>query len=108
MEHKNLIAGEWAASGSVTENINPSDTNDVIGCNASGDAAQMRDAIQSAADAFKAWSQSGIQQRFDCLDRIGTEILARKDELGLLLAREQGKTLPEAIGEVGRAGDVGF
>jgi aldehyde dehydrogenase (NAD+) len=46
------------------------------------------------------------QQRFDILDAVGTEILARRAELGDLLAREEGKTLPEAIGEVQRAGNI--
>ena len=46
------------------------------------------------------------QRRADALDQIGSEILARKDELGLLLAREEGKTLPEAIGEAARAGQI--
>src|SRR6185437_1284518 len=49
---------------------------------------------------------SSPQQRFDILDRAGTEILARKEELGRMLARENGKTVPEAIGEAGRAGAV--
>ena len=42
----------------------------------------------------------------DVLDRAGNEVLARADELGDLLAREEGKTLPEARGEVVRAGQV--
>jgi aldehyde dehydrogenase (NAD+) len=63
-------------------------------------------AVAAAAAAFPAWSTSGIQARSDALDKIGTEILARKAELGELLAREEGKTLPEAIGEVGRAGQI--
>ena len=89
-----------------SENINPSNTNDIVGVYARGDSAQTQDAIAAAAAAFPAWSHSGIQQRFDCLDKIATEIFARKEELGRLLAREEGKTLPEAIGEVGRAGQV--
>ena len=40
------------------------------------------------------------------LDRAATEILARKDEIGELLAREEGKTRPEAVGEVARAGQI--
>ena len=47
-----------------------------------------------------------IQQRFDILDRAGTEILARKDELGRILSREEGKTLPEGVGEAARAGQI--
>src|SRR2546423_15702099 len=53
--------------------------------------------------AVPAWSTSTPQSRFDALDAIGTEILNRKTELGDLLAREEGKTLPEATGEVVRA-----
>ena len=52
------------------------------------------------------WSVSTPQQRFDALDAVGTEILARRAELGDLLAREEGKTLSEAIGEAGRAGQI--
>ena len=47
-----------------------------------------------------------MQARADMLDKIGNEILARKDELGKLLSREEGKTLPEGIGEVVRAGNI--
>ncbi|MEO6276850.1 aldehyde dehydrogenase family protein [Roseateles sp.] len=104
--HKNLIAGEWLDGVAVSRNINPSDTRDLVGEYAQADAAQAELAITAATAAFPAWSLSTPQQRFDILDAIGTEILARRAELGDLLAREEGKTLPEAIGEVGRAGYI--
>jgi alpha-ketoglutaric semialdehyde dehydrogenase len=104
--YKNLIGGEWIEGARVSKNINPSDTRDVVGEFAQADAAQARDAIAAARAAFGAWSVSTPQQRFDVLDAAGTEILARKAELGDLLAREEGKTLPEAIGEVVRAGNI--
>lgn len=91
---------------SLSLNINPSDTRDLVGEFAQADAAQAREAIAAARDAFGSWSQSTPQQRFDVLDAAGTEILARRAELGDLLAREEGKTLPEAIGEVTRAGNI--
>src|SRR2546423_15499820 len=56
--------------------------------------------------AVPAWSTSTQRSRFDALDAIGTEILSRKAELGDLLAREEGKTLPEAVGEAMRAGYI--
>jgi aldehyde dehydrogenase (NAD+) len=102
----NFINGEWVATSNRFENINPSNTDDVIGEYAEADAEQAKTAIAAASAAFSQWSRSGIQQRFDCLDAIATEILARKEELGYLLAREEGKTLPEAIGEVARAGQI--
>ncbi|MDE0003616.1 MAG: aldehyde dehydrogenase family protein [Rhodospirillaceae bacterium] len=104
--HQNFIAGEWRATSETCRNINPSDTDEVVGEYALADVADTERAISAAAEAFPDWSNSGIQQRFDILDAIGTEILARKVELGRLLAREEGKTLPEAIGEAGRAGQI--
>jgi alpha-ketoglutaric semialdehyde dehydrogenase len=103
---KNFIAGDWVAGAGVSRNINPSNTNDVVGEYAKTDKAQTVQAIAAAKAAFPAWSRSTPQERFDVLNRVSAEILARKDELGRLLAREEGKTLPEAIGEVGRAGQI--
>lgn len=103
---KNLINGEWLDGAAVSRNINPSDTRDLIGEYAQADAAQAELAISAATAAFPAWSLSTPQQRFDILDAVGAEILARRAELGDLLAREEGKTLPEAIGEVVRAGNI--
>ena len=99
----NLINGEWVAGASEAPNINPSDTSDVIGLYAQADAAQAEAAIAAAHATFPAWSRSTPQQRFDLLDAVGNELLARKDEIGRLLSREEGKTLPEGIGETMRA-----
>ena len=63
-------------------------------------------AIAAAKAAFPAGGRPRPQQRADALDKIGNEILARKDELGRLLSREEGKTLPEGIGEATRAGQI--
>src|SRR3954454_10696452 len=103
---KNFIGGEWVDGSGVTRNINPSNTNDVVGEYAKADKAQTEKAIAAAKAAFPAWSRATPQQRHDALGKISTEILARKDELGRLLAREEGKTLPEAVGEVARAGQI--
>ena len=99
----NFINGEWVAGNHEEPNINPSDTSDVIGMYAHADAEQTRTAIAAAKAAFPSWSLSTPQQRFDLLDAVGSELLARKDEIGRLLSREEGKTLPEGIGETTRA-----
>jgi alpha-ketoglutaric semialdehyde dehydrogenase len=104
--HRNLIAGEWVAGATTTTNRNPSDVRDVVGDYAQADAAQARAAIAAAKRAFPAWATGSIQERSNILDRAGSEILARKDELGRLLSREEGKTLPEGIGEAMRAGQI--
>ena len=94
------------AGARYAPNINPSNLADVIGDYAQADAAQLDAAVQAAQAAFPAWSNGNIQARADALDRIGTEILARREELGTLLAREEGKTKPEGIGEATRAGNI--
>jgi aldehyde dehydrogenase (NAD+) len=104
--NKNFIAGEWLDGADVNLNINPSDTNDVVGEYARADAAQAEMAVDAAFEAAPNWARSTAEVRSDALDRIGTEILARREELGRLLAREEGKTLTEGIGEVVRAGRV--
>src|SRR5438094_3449717 len=102
----NFINGAWAEGTGEYANTNPSDTRDVIGRYSRATERQAKDAIGAAHAAFALWSVSTPQQRFDALDAIGTEIISRKAELGDLLAREEGKTLPEAIGEVVRAGYI--
>jgi aldehyde dehydrogenase (NAD+) len=103
--HQNLIAGEWTG-GDAIPNINPSDTNEVVGEYARGTAEDVKTAIAAAKAAFPAWSRSGILERHAVLKKTADEILARKDELGALLSREEGKTLPEGTGEVIRAAQI--
>src|SRR5438067_3126416 len=102
----NFINAAWAEGAGDYANTNPSETRDVVGRYARATKAQAAEAIGAAQAAVPAWSSSTPQSRFDALDAIGTEILSRKAELGDLLAREEGKTLPEAIGEAVRAGYI--
>jgi aldehyde dehydrogenase (NAD+) len=104
--YANYIAGEWLPGSNVTRNVNPSDMSDVVGEYAQADAKQVDQAIAAARAAAPAWAAFNTQARADILDKIGNEILARKDELGKLLSREEGKTLPEGTGEVVRAGNI--
>ena len=103
--HQNLINGEWVGAD-ASENINPSNTNEVVGLYARATQQDTLDAIAAAKAAFPAWSRSGILQRWEILSKTAHEIFARKAELGALLSREEGKTLAEGIGEVTRAGQI--
>jgi aldehyde dehydrogenase (NAD+) len=103
--YQNLIAGEWVGA-QASRNLSPSDTNDVVGMYAQASAEDAKEAIAAAKAAFPAWSRSGILERHTILRKASDEILARKEELGRLLAREEGKVLPEAIGEVTRAAQI--
>jgi len=102
--HQNFIDGQWVPGERAAPDINPSNTADVVGEYAQAGPGEVDAAIAAAAAAFPAWAHGNVQARADALDRIGTEILARREELGTLLAREEGKTKPEAIGEAARAG----
>ncbi|MGH6873945.1 MAG: aldehyde dehydrogenase family protein, partial [Aestuariivirgaceae bacterium] len=105
-QHLNYIGGEWLAGSGVIHDVNPSDLSDEVGQYAMADAAQTDAAVAAAKSAFGKWSAATPQQRFDCLDAIGTEILARREELGRLLSREEGKPLADGIGEAARAGYI--
>lgn len=105
-EHFNYIAGEWVPSRNLAANVNPSDTEDIIGHYPRADAEQAHAAISAAAEAAGAWAALPALARFEFLDRIGGGILARIDELGDMLAREEGKTLSEARAEAHRAGHL--
>jgi aldehyde dehydrogenase (NAD+) len=103
---ENLIDGAWVAGERATPDVNPSNVADVVGEYAQAGSAQVDAAITAATAAFSAWSRGNVQARADALDKIGSEILARREELGTLLSREEGKTKPEGIGEAARAGYI--
>jgi len=104
--HHLYIGGEWVAASQSRDNINPSDTADIVGQYDEAEATHVDMAVNAAFDAAVAWRRSTPQQRFDALDFVGSEILARASEIGALLAREEGKVLNEAIGETMRAGYI--
>jgi aldehyde dehydrogenase (NAD+) len=104
--YPNLIDGQSIDSADCVPDINPSNVKDVVGEFATASSSDLDRAIASARSALRKWSQSTPQERFDVLDRAGTEILARKDDLGRQLSREQGKTLAEGVGEAARAGYI--
>ncbi|HEV8691553.1 MAG TPA: aldehyde dehydrogenase family protein [Ideonella sp.] len=103
---KHYINGRWETGVTLGTRENPSDLSDTVAEFARADAAQTESAIRAAAEARDGWAHSTPQRRFEVLDAIGSEILARKEELGQLLAREEGKTLAEGIGETARAGQI--
>ena len=103
---KNYIGGAWVEGTGVTVNINPSDISDVVGEYTQASVAQTQEAIAAAKAALPAWSMATPQQRADALEMIGTELLARKDEIGRMLAREEGKPWSNGIMETARAAQI--
>jgi aldehyde dehydrogenase (NAD+) len=105
-ETMQYINGNWRSGRSQIPNINPSDTSEVISEVAQGNADDVEDAVAAARGAFRAWHNATPQVRHDLLDNIGNTLLARREEIGTLLSREEGKTLAEGMAETARAGQI--
>lgn len=104
MTSKNYIGGAWVEGASTIDNINPSDTRDIIGQFAQGTREDVNRAVEAASEAQAIWQSYGLERRQSVLQAIGEELMARSAELGELLSREEGKPLAEGKGEVYRAG----
>ncbi len=102
--YQHYIDGEWVDGSGHRPNVNPSDISDIIGESSEGTREHVDRAVAAALEARRSWADTTPHQRFQMLDFVGSEILARREELGRLLTREEGKTLPEAIAEVDRGG----
>ncbi len=88
-----FIGGEKVAGEAAGESLNPSNLDDVVARYPRADAAEVDRAVKAARDAFPAWSEASPEVRSDVLDKAGTLIMSRAQELGRLLSREEGKTL---------------
>lgn len=102
----NLIGGAWVAGDHAVENRNPSDLADLIGLYAAGSAQDVACAVAAARAAQPLWAAAGPQARADLLERIARGIEARETAFATLLAREEGKILPEALAETRRAAQI--
>jgi acyl-CoA reductase-like NAD-dependent aldehyde dehydrogenase len=100
------IDGQWASGAAGGDSLNPSDTRDVVATIPAGDSATVDAAVAAAKAAQPAWADASPELRSDLLERVASTIMARKDELGRLLSREEGKTLAEGTGEVMRAARI--
>jgi aldehyde dehydrogenase (NAD+) len=101
-----LINGEAVGGDAVGESINPSNLDDVVARYPKAGVAEVDEAVNAARAAFPAWSETSPEVRSDVLDRAGALIMQRAKEMGALLSREEGKTLPEGTGEVMRAARI--
>jgi alpha-ketoglutaric semialdehyde dehydrogenase len=99
---RNYINGEWV-SGDTFENRNPANTDEVVGLFVKGKAADVDAAAAAAQAAFVGWAGLPGPARGNYLFKVA-DILDRKfDQVAADMTREEGKTLPEAKGEVRRS-----
>src|SRR5687767_11214570 len=102
---KNYINGEWAESrsGKTFPNINPANTDETVGLFQASNADDVNDACAAAVAAQEAWSELPATRRGEYLFKAAELLESRLPQLGEEMTREEGKTLPEALGEVKRA-----
>lgn len=100
-----FVAGEFRAPSGTTVHAhpNPSDPTDVVSRHINTTATEVAEAVEAAASAAPAWRAATGQARAEALYRWGEAIAARADDLAAAIAREVGKPIGEARGEVGRA-----
>lgn len=109
-DFRNFIAGQWVASstGETFDNVNPADTNDVIGRFPLSTADDVHRAVASAQRGFEAWRRTPAPLRGDVMRRAGDLLAARKEEIANLMTREMGKPLAETRGDVQEGIDTAY
>jgi acyl-CoA reductase-like NAD-dependent aldehyde dehydrogenase len=102
---RNYVAGEWRDSrtGKTFPNINPANTDEIVGQFQASSAEDVLAACNAAAKAQPGWAALPAPQRGNYLFKAAELLEARLDKLAQDMTREEGKTLPEAKGEVKRA-----
>jgi aldehyde dehydrogenase (NAD+) len=93
------VDGRWAAGGTVVDRVNPAKPREAVASVSVADPTLVHTAVAAARRAAESWRRTPAPVRADLLHRVADLILERADDIGLAMAREEGKTLAEAIGE---------
>jgi aldehyde dehydrogenase (NAD+) len=99
----NYIDGEWRTGGATFDNRNPANTREVVGQFVKGSAQDVAAAADAAAAAFPGWSGLSGPARGDFLYKAAAILDRDFENVAAEMTREEGKTLPEAKGEVRRS-----
>src|ERR1700722_8556174 len=100
-----LIGGRLVPGAATLEVINPA-TEEVLALAPRADREQLDQAVAAAKSAFPAWAATPLRERAGYLIKLAAALEARHSEFAPLLTEEQGKPLPNAMGEI--AGSVGI
>jgi len=99
----NYIDGQWIDRGPRFENRNPARTDEIVGVFAQGTARDIEDAAGAAVRALPAWASLNAPARGAILYKAADILDRRFEQAAADMTREEGKTLPEAKGEVRRS-----
>jgi len=107
---KNYINGKWvdSRSGETFDSINPANRDEVIGIVPKSGREDVDQAVKAARGAYEAWRFTPAPRRGEILFRAAEILLRDKEPLGKLETREMGKILPEGLGDVQEAIDMGY
>lgn len=104
---RHLIAGSWEEGTSEPlASGNPTHPHEVVAHGLQATPADVDRAVAAASAAARDWARTPMHERGAILLRAAQVLERRSEELGLELAREEGKTLAEATGEVLRAAQI--
>src|SRR5262245_20819045 len=106
--YRNFIAGEWrdAAADRSTPNLSPADTRARLGDVPLSGGSDVEAAVAAAAAAFPGWRDTPAPVRGRILYKWAALLEQHADEIGTILALEEGKTFSEARGEVQKAANI--
>ncbi len=106
---KHLIGGKWqdSADGKTFESINPA-TGETLAVCAAGGPREVNQAVESAVRAYDKWRLTPAPRRAEILFRLAETLIARKEDLAVLMAQEMGKVLKETRGDVQEAIDMAY
>jgi aldehyde dehydrogenase (NAD+) len=102
---KNHIDGKWSESqtGAQFDDVNPADTDDIVGRFPASSAADAAAAVRAASSAFAGWKKTPISTRAKILNRAADYLEANVDRFAAELTREQGKALNLSRDEIPRS-----
>lgn len=105
---KNFVNGKWVTptGNEVKEGLNPADTREVVSSFRQSTSQDVKQAIESAAEAFKPWKNTPAPQRGEYLYKIAALMEEEKDDLAKAIVQEEGKTYNDAVKEVGYAAGI--
>ncbi|MDQ3063962.1 MAG: aldehyde dehydrogenase family protein, partial [Acidobacteriota bacterium] len=108
--YQNYIGGEWvkSSSGEWFENINPADTNDVVGRFPKSNAEDVNAAVEAAKTAATRWRRTPAPKRAEILFRLARILERDKNKFSREMTREMGKVLKESGGDVQEAIDCTY
>jgi acyl-CoA reductase-like NAD-dependent aldehyde dehydrogenase len=109
-KYHNYVGGQWVASssGEWFDNVNPADSNDVVGRFPKSNAQDMNKAIAAADSAARRWRLTPAPRRAEILFRLGEILRANKEIYSQEMTREMGKVLKETGGDVQEAIDCTY